>query len=643
MPIDRHFVASRRTILATPLLLAVSELAVPGMGASAQTADQAATRTAAAAKRHHALSLVGEPKFGADLKAFDWVDPNAPKGGGVRMWSEGSFDNLNSFTIAGEAADQLDLIYDQLMTSSADEATTQYGLIAAWISFPPDYSSVTFGLRKEARFHDGRPITPEDVLYSLEAQKKSNPRMLHYFKNVVSGAKTGDNEVTFTFDAKGNRELPQILGGLTVIPMHYWTAKAENGEPRDLGKSTLDIPLGSGPYRIKEVDRGRSITYQRVADWWAKDLPVAKGQWNLDEIRIDYFRERTAAFEEFKAGKIDFWPENSAKSWATEYDFAAVKAGLVKLERVPSARVAPMQAFAFNLRRPQFADIRVRRAFNLAFNFEAINEQLLYSQYIRTASFFDNSELKSTGLPQGREMEILQEVLKEVPPGSIPSEAFMQEYKNPVGGSDTQHRRNLGEASKLLRDSGWTLQGTQLRNAAGQPLKLEILLNSPTFERHALRYIDDLKKLGVDATVRTIDSAQYQRRTRSFDFDVIITVFGQSISPGNEQRMYWSSEAAAMEGSRNVIGIKNPAVDKLVDMVIFAKDRPELIAATKALDRVLLWNAYVVPQWHYPFDRMAYWDKYRHVAKLPSQTPAFDRAWWYDAAAAKELDAKRAQ
>ena len=459
----------------------------------------------------------------------------------------------------------------------------------------------------------------------------------------MRGEKTGEHQVTFHFDVKGNRELPQVLGGLIVIPKHYWEGKTDRGEPRDLAKSTQEKPLGSGPYRIKDVDPGRSIVYERVADWWAKDLPVGKGQWNFDQLRIDYYRERTAAFEAFKAGQIDYWAENSAKSWATEYDFSAVKRGLVKLEKVPSARVAGMQAFAFNVRRPQFSDIRVRRAFNLAFNFEAINEQLLYSQYIRSASYFDNSELKATGLPQGKELEILKEVEKEVGQSALPAEVFTTEYKNPVGGSDSVQRRNLAEASKLLREAGWTLQGTQLRNKDGQPLRIEILLSSPTFERHALRFIDDLKKLGIDASVRTIDSAQYQRRLRSFDFDMILTSFGQSISPGNEQRTYWSSQAADMDGSRNVIGIKNPAIDKLVDKVIFAPDRASLVAATKALDRVLMWNTYVVPQWHYPFDRMAYWDKYRHVDKLPSQTPSFDRSWWFDAAAAKDLEARKAQ
>ena len=316
----------------------------------------------------------------------------------------------------------------------------------------------------------------------------------------MRGEKTGERQVTFHFDSKGNRELPQILGGLTVLPKHFWEGKDEKGEPRDLSKSTLEMPLGSGPYRVKHVDRGRAVTFERVKDWWAKDLPVAKGQWNFDEIRIEYFRERTAAFEAFKAGQIDYWPENTAKAWATDYDFAAVKRGLVKLETHPTERVAPMQAFAFNTRKPQFQDVRVRRALHLAFNFEAMNEQLLYSMYTRTASYFDNSELKSSGLPQGRELAILKEVEKD-----LPKEVFTQEWKNPVGGADSQHRRNLGEASRLLREAGWTLQGTQVRNGQGQPLKVELLLNSPTFERHGLRYVEDLKKIGIDASVRTIN------------------------------------------------------------------------------------------------------------------------------------------
>lgn len=585
--------------------------------------------------KRHALSLVGEPRFKAGFSAFDWVRPDAPKGGTVRLWQEGTFDNLNSFTISGEAAAELDSIYDQLMVGSADEQTVVYGLIAEWVSYAADYSRVTFGLRPQARFHDGKPVTVEDVIFSLEAQKKANPRLAQYLKNIVKAEKTGPNEVTFHADSKGNRELPLIASELTIIPKHFW-------EGRDLSKSTLDIPLGSGPYRIKEVDRGRAITYERVADYWAKDLPVARGLHNFQQVRIEYFRDRTAAFEEFKAGNIDYWPENSAKAWATEYDFPAVKRGLVKLDRLATTRVAPMQSFAFNLRRAQFQDIRVRQAFNLAFNFEAINEQLLYSSYIRTASYFDNSELKATGIPQGRELELLREAQK-ASPGDVPASVFTAEFKQPVGGSDSLHRRNLAEASKLLRAAGWDLKGTQLRNSAGQTLKVEFLLGSPTFERHVLRYMDDLKKLGIDASVRTVDGPSYQRRVRSFDFDMIVASWGQSISPGNEQRVYWSSQAADQEGSRNVIGIKNKAIDHLIDKVIFAKDREELVVATRALDRVLVWNHYLVAQWHYPFNRIAYWDKFGRPDKLPSLTPAFDRVWWSDEAKAKALAERRAQ
>jgi microcin C transport system substrate-binding protein len=500
------------------------------------------------------------------------------------------------------------------------------------VSYPEDYSSVTFGLRANAKFEDGKPITPEDVIFSLEAQKKANPRVAQFYKNVSRGEKTGPNEVTFHFDVKGNRELPLFVGELTVIPKHFW-------ESRDLAKSTLDTPVGSGPYKIKEVDRGRWITFERVKDWWAKDLPVAVGQYNFDEIRFDYYRERTAAFEQFKAGRIDYWYENTAKAWATEYDFPAVKQGLVKLDKLETKRAMPLQAFAFNTRRPQFQDPRVRQAFNLAFNFEAMNEQLLYSQYIRTSSYFVNSELRSTGLPQGAELDILRAVQKEAPEG-IPAEVFTTEFKQPVGGPDSQHRRNLAEAAKLLREAGWQAKGSQLRNAQNQTLQVEFLLGSPSFERHVLRYADDLKKLGIDASLRVVDPAQYQRRERAYDFDVIVEVFGQSLSPGNEQRAYWSSQAADHEGGMNVIGVKNKAVDKLVDRVIFVKDRAELIAAAKALDRVLLWNHYIVAQWHYPFDRMAYWDKYSHPAKMPSMNPSFERVWWFDADKAKALAAK---
>jgi microcin C transport system substrate-binding protein len=583
-------------------------------------------------ERRHALTLIDPPKFGKDFKHFDWVNPDAPKGGRIRMYREGTFDNLNPFTIKGATASGMMLVFDQLMISSPDEPSVEYCLVCEWVSHPDDFSSVTFKLRPEARFHDGKPITVEDVIFSLEAQKKANPRIAAYYKNVVAAEKTGDSEVTFRFDIKGNRELPLIVGQLSILPKHFWEGKAADGSARDITTILREPPLGSGPYKVGAFDMGRSLTYERVADWWAKDLPVARGTYNFGQITFDYFRGRTAAFESFKAGELDFWAENTAKSWATDYDFQAVKDGRVKLERIKTETVAPMQGFALNLRRPQFQDPRVRRAFVLAFNFEAINETLLYNQYFRTDSYFDNSELAATGLPEGRELEFLNEVKEQVPP-----EVFTEEYKNPVGGSDRDHRRNLAAAFKLLQEAGWKRDGRVLRNAQGETLKVEFLLGSPTFERHTQRYLADLKRLGIDASIRIVDTAQYQRRLTSFDYDVTPVGFGQSLSPGNEQRFYWGSEAADQPGSRNAMGIKNPAIDKLIDRIILAESRADLIAATRALDRVLIWNFYIVPLWHYPYERYAYWDKFDHPDKTPSQTPAVLQSWWVDPAKEKAL------
>ncbi len=582
--------------------------------------------------KHHALSLIGAPAQGPDFKHFDWVDPNAPKGGRVRRWAMGSFDSLNPFPVKGSSAAGVQLIYDTLMMQSPDEAGTAYGLIAEWVSYPADYSSATVELRNGARFHDGTPITPEDVIFSFDSIKKVSPNHAFYYKDVARAEKTGDHRVTFVFSVKGNRELPVIIGDLPVLPKHFYEANGANGEPRDLSKSSLEVPLGSGPYRIKEVDAGRSITYERVKDWWAKDLPVAKGQWNFDEIKFVYFRDRVPAFEAFKAGQLDYWPENSAKSWATAYDFDAVSRGLVKQERLPTKGVAQMQSFAFNIRRPQFQDPRVRRAFNLAFDFEWANKNLFYDQYQRVNSYFDNSELKAEGLPKGRELEILQEV-KDL----VPAEVFTAEWKNPVNASPEDVRRHLGQAAKLLAEAGWIPKGGVLTNAKGVELTAEFLLVQPDFERIVLPFKTALERLGVKASLRIVDTSQYQRRHDTFDFDIIVASFPQSESPGNEQRDFWGSEAADREGSRNVIGIKNPAVDKLIGKIILAKDRDDLVASTRALDRVLLWNNYVVPQYHSPFERLAMWDMYRRPDKLPSRSTSFLRVWWYDAAAAKRL------
>jgi microcin C transport system substrate-binding protein len=598
----------------------VSLLVVP---ASAQEEPQ----------HRHAVSLIGTPKYPADFQHFDYVNPDAPKGGLVRMADIGSFDSLNPILYRGESAAGLGLIYETLMQDSLEEPSTSYGLIAEWASYPPDFSSVTFKLRDEARWQDGTPIAPEDVVYSLEINKAANPRMGLYYKNVAKAEATGPNQVTFTFDVKGNRELPMIMGQLTILPKHYWTGKDANGNQRDPLKTTLEPPLGSGPYRIKQMTPGRTISYERVADYWGKDLPVNRGQWNFDTIRFDYYRDETVAFEGFKAGNLDYWQEASSKNWATAYDFAAVRDGLIKRQEVETERSQPMQCFVFNVRRPQFQDRRVRKAFALAFDFEWANKNLFFGQYARVGSYFQGTELAAPAEPpQGRELEILNEVKDQVPP-----EVFTTVHTNPANNSPDDLRGNLRKAVQLLKEAGYEVKdGVLIDTKTGKQLTVEFLLVSPLFERIVQPYIANLQRLGIKATLRMVDSAQYTRRLNVFDYDIVVGNFAQSDSPGNEQRDFWGSEAAGREGSQNLIGIKDPTIDKLVDHVIFAKNREELVAATHALDRVLLWNDFVVPQWFSPKVRIAYWNRYGQPAKLPGLTPGFMQVWWLD----KELAAK---
>lgn len=621
----------------TSLVRLIAAAAALVTGAAMSVPAQAQT---AADKKHHALSLVGEPKFGSDFKHFDWVNPDAPKGGVVRLWTLGGFDSLNPFSIKGRAAAGLGIlsspIHSALMASSPDEPSAEYCLVCEWVSFPADFSSATFRLRDGARFHDGQPITPEDVIFSMEAQKKANPRLSAYYKNVVKTEKTGEREVTFRFDETGNRELPTIVGQLQVLPKHFWEAKGANGEPRDLDKSTLDIPLGSGPYRIKSIDANRSIVYERVADWWAKDLPVTKGQWNFGELRYTYYLDKTPAFEGFKSGQIDFWRESSAKDWSTRYDFDAVKQGRVIKNEIETKSLAPMQGFFFNLRRPKFQDPRVRQAFNLAFDFEFANQNLFFGLYKRVDGYFGNSELASSGLPQGRELEILKEVEKEIPP-----DVFTTEWKNPVNGSPEAVRRNLSMAAKLFAEAGYTVKNGVLTNAKGEQLTVEFLEAQPDFERVILPFKANLEKLGVKATLRIVDTSQYQRRQTDFDYDIITDTVAQSNSPGNEQRDFWGSAAADKAGSNNTSGLKSPAVDKIIEKIVFAKDRTELVAATRALDRVLQWSHLAVPQWRNPNDWVATWNMFGRPARLPSQATSFQQVWWLDEAAAAKLGPDR--
>jgi microcin C transport system substrate-binding protein len=585
----------------------------------------------------HGLSLFGDLKYGPDFAHFDYVRPDAPKGGRVRLYAIGSFDSLNPFTFRGEAAAGSGSIYDRLIKPALDEPASEYGLIAEAVAHPPDHAFVAYRLRREARFHDGTPITPEDVIWSMENLKKAHPFYNFYYSNIARVEQTGDREVRFVFSARGNRELPQITGQMPVLPRHWWTARDAGGQTRSLARATLEIPLGSSAYRIREVKPGESLVLDRVRDYWARDLPVNVGYNNFDEIEIVYFRDDTVALEAFKADQYDWRVENNSKNWATAYDFPAVKRGDVVLEKFYLKNSQGMQAFVFNLRRAKFRDRRVRQAFNLAFDFEWANKNLFYGQYTRTNSFFSNSELAARGLPDELELKILEKVREKVPP-----EVFTREYRNPVNNSPADRRRHLREAMRLLNAAGWKLgPDGRLRNARGEPFEVEFLLVSPAFERIVLPYVRTLKRLGITARVRTVDSAQYERRVKNFDFDIIVAGWGQSLSPGNEQRNYWGSAAADRPGSRNYAGIKDPAVDYLIERIIFARSRRELIAATRALDRVLLWNFYVLPTWHITYERTARWNRFGKPARIPDYSIGFPDIWWWDEEKAKRIQSGR--
>jgi microcin C transport system substrate-binding protein len=603
---------------------------VLGTATGLPLAGAAAAQTASAVPVwRHALSLFGDIKYPADFKHFDYVNPDAPKGGVARMISLGTFDNFNIAVagVKGSLAPAAAWVNETLMTRAQDEVVTEYGLLAESAAHPDDFAWVIYRLRKEARWHDGKPVTPEDVIFSLEVLKKYSPMYASYYRHVVKAEKNGERDIKFTFDAPGNRELPTIVGELTVLPKHYWEGTDGQGHKRDISATTLEPPLGSGPYRIKEFDAGRSVNLERVKDYWGANLAPQVGQNNFDEMHFEFFRDNLVALEAFKADQADWIAENSAKQWATAYDFPAVAEKRVIKEEFPINDSGRMQAFAFNLRRDQFKDARLRRAFNYAYDFEEMNKQLFYGQYKRINSYFDGTDLASSGLPQGQELQILETVRDKVP-----AEVFTTPYTNPVGGNPGAVRANLRESMKLLKDAGYEIKDQKLVGAAGKPVAVEILVQDPPSERIALFYKPSLERIGVTVAIRMVDDAQYQNRLRSFDFDIIIDSWAESLSPGNEQREFWGSQAADQPGSRNTVGIKNPAIDALIDKVIFAKDRPGLVAATRALDRVLLWNFYVVPQFTYGFTRYARWDRFSHAEPLPKYgRSGLPTLWWFDA------------
>lgn len=574
--------------------------------------------------RSHALSLIGEPQYEQGFDHLDFVNPDAPKGGTLRMSAFGGFDSLNPYIPKGNPAGAASLAVETLMDQHLGEPSTEYGLIAESVEHPKDHSWVIFNLRPEARFHDGSPVTAEDVAFSFEVLRdKGQPFYRYYYRNVTEAEVLDAHRIRFEFSESGNRELPQIMGQLPVMSKAYWAE-------REFGATTLEAPMGSGPYRVSTVEPNRRVVLERVEDYWGRDLGINRGRYNYDRVQYEYFADRTAVLEAFKGYVYDYRTENSSKDWATAYEFPAVERGDVKVELVPHSRPTGMQGFVYNLRRPLFQDPALRAALSYAFDFEWANQNLFYGQYERTGSFFSNTELASQGLPSEAELKLLEPLR-----GAIPEKVFTETYA-PPSTVDGSLRENLGKAFQILREAGYGFENKTLLTPEGEPIGFEILLADPQFERIVLPLIENLRRLGVDASLRTVDAAQYQNRVRDFDFDMVVGSYPQSESPGNEQRDFFGSEAAERPGSRNLAGIRSEAVDRLIDNIIFAENREALVTATRALDRVLLHSHIVIPQWHISALRIAYWDKFGRPPVDPDYGVDIF-AWWILPEKAAEL------
>ncbi|MFK7793377.1 MAG: extracellular solute-binding protein [Devosiaceae bacterium] len=654
----------------TPLVLA-GLLALGGASAGLAQTSEAPEEAADVAEDtriwRHATTLGEEaPRYGLDFTHFDYVNPDAPKGGTVRMSDFGSFDSLNFVPTRGETPLGLGLIYDTLMTPSQDELSTDYGLLAEAMTYPEDYSSVTYRLREGATWHDGVAITPSDVVYSFNALVEHNPQQAAYYSHVTSATITGEREVTFTFDQTGNRELPHIIGQLIVMPAHWWSDRDSDGNMRDISRGSLEPPLGSGPYRIGQVIPGRTITYERVDDYWAADLNVNIGHHNFDRVDYDYYRDLDVAFEAFKADAFDFRVENRARNWATGYDVPAVERGHIVLEEFeePYRRRGLMVGFIFNTQQPVFDDRNVRRAFNYMLDFQELNRALFFDSYRQYDSYFTGiSALASTGVPEGDELALLESLRAEGL--AIGDEVFTTPYFNPVNGTPERRRENIRTALDLFEAGGWTVRdevdpeqaGTGflhrilvtiglrsdptrrvMRDASGAPVIVELLLNGATQEPAANQLAQSLELVGIELVIRAVDSSQYTNRVRSRDYDMIYSGWVQSTSPGNEQRDFFGSASASVDGTRNYAGVDDPVVDALIERIIFAEERDALEVATRAMDRVLLWNHYVVPGWGIPAQRVARWDRFGRPDVLPTYSTAFPTIWWFDEARAARIE-----
>ncbi len=603
--------------------LVLTALLFQPLAAAAQEASPQTESRVAPPK--HGVAMHGEPKYAPDFTHFSYVNPDAPKGGTYRSHVIGTFDSLNPFIVKGSPAAGMtylgqSMLYDSLMEQAHDEPFSMYGVLAETIEIAPDNSKVAFNLREEARWHDGQPVTAEDVKWTFETlMEHGQPFFQAYYGDVSEVIIESPQRVVFEFAHNGNAELPLILSQLTILPKHYWTA-----EGRSFNETTLEPPLGSGPYKITSVTPGRSITYSRVEDWWGEDLPVNRGRFNFDNLVYDYYRDNNVALEAFFAGEYDVRLENTAKLWATGYDAPPVQDGRITKANIPHERPQGMQGFFYNTRRPIFQDRAVREALDYAFDFEWSNKQFAFGEYTRTDSYFENSELASLeGPPEGRVLEILEQYREQ-----LPERVFTARYSPPETDGSGTNRRNLRKAIQILEEAGWTLGEDGVRSKDGVRLEFEILDSNPMFERWVLPFIQNLDKIGVKTNFRVVDSAQYINRLNGFDFDMTIGVIPQSSSPGNEQRDFWSSAKADMQGSRNYIGIKDPVIDALIELVITAPSREELVYRTRALDRALLAGNYVIPHWHVDHWRIAYWNKLKRPETLCGITPAISTTWW---------------
>ena len=565
----------------------------------------------------HGIAMHGDLKYGAGFKNFDYVNPDAPRGGRVVQSGIGTFDSFNQFIIKGSSADGLGLVYDSLMSRANDEPFSLYGLLAESIEVPEDRSSITFNLRSDAHFSDGKPVTAEDVAFTFNTLKeKGAPFYRAYYADIKEVKVITPHRVLFVFAHAQNRELALIVGEVPILPKHVW-------QERDFTKPTLELPIGSGPYEITSFESGRSITYKRRTDYWGDSLPVNQGFNNFETIVYDYYRDSTVALEAFKAGEYDFRLENSSKRWATGYTGPQFEDGEIITRELKHQNSTGMQAFVMNTRHEQFKDRRVRQALAYAFDFEWTNKNIFYSAYTRSHSYFSNSEMAASALPDDIELAVLEPIRDQ-----IPEEVFSKVYKAPTTNGSGKIRNHLRTALRLLRSAGWELKkGKLINKTSGEHFTFELLMRDKSFERIVAPFIRNLERMGIEVQIRLVDISQFINRYRSYDFDMIVASFPQSSSPGNEQRDYWHSTMADQPGSRNIIGIKNPAIDYLVEQLIQAPTRADLVARSRALDRVLQWNHYVIPQYHISTYRVAYWNKFGMPDIRPKYSLGFD-TWW---------------